>query len=62
MTVTTEHERRIERLARLGVTPDMIRQHGLASRRAQGLPDHIEDPAVLDRIVSLLRSNRGRAT
>lgn len=30
------------------------------SRRAQGLPDHVEDPAALVRVVTLLRAAPGR--
>jgi hypothetical protein len=31
-----------------------IRDWVIANRRAQGLPDHIEDPVVLARIIALL--------
>ncbi len=30
------------------------------SRRAQGLPDHVEDPAALARVAALLRAARQR--
>lgn len=35
-------------------TEDDLEQWVIATRRAQGLPDHIEDPAVLARVAELL--------
>lgn len=33
---------------------DRIRQRVLETRRAQGLPDKIEDPAIMAKVVDLL--------
>jgi hypothetical protein len=30
-----------------------LREHVIAERRAQGLPDHVEDDAALDRVAAL---------
>jgi hypothetical protein len=42
-------------------TPDLAtvaRQRVVQSRRAQGLPDHITDPATLDQVAQLVLANR----
>jgi hypothetical protein len=42
-------------------TPDLTtiaRQRALQSRRAQGLPDHITDPATLDQVAQLVLADR----
>lgn len=39
--------------------PELIRQAVIAERRAQGLPDYIEDPACLQKIARLLAEPSG---
>jgi hypothetical protein len=36
-----------------------LEQWVIGTRRAQGLPDHVEDPAVLAQVAELLRDDRG---
>jgi hypothetical protein len=36
-----------------------LEQWVIGTRRAQGLPDHVEDPVILARIVELLFSSDG---
>jgi hypothetical protein len=42
-------------------TPDLTavaRERAVQSRRAQGLPDHITDPATLDQVAQLVLADR----
>jgi hypothetical protein len=36
----------------------LARERAVQSRRAQGLPDHITDPATLDQVAQLVLANR----
>jgi len=40
---------------------EVFRQQVIASRRAQGLPDHVEDPTVLDLVLAGLPRHPARA-
>ena len=52
----TEHDARMARLAQLGITEEDIALAVVASRRAQGLPDHVEHGPALDRLAALITS------
>lgn len=38
-----------------------VREHLLAERRNQGLPDLIEDPVVIERVVRILKARHDEA-
>jgi hypothetical protein len=51
------HRRRHPNAPTLDLTA-VARERAVQSRRAQGLPDHITDPATLDQVAQLVLANR----